>query len=194
MKLKVDVRRFLASAEPSGPCDGTVEITPEEVDVRNLPWADGFFAAIELDDLPEPGEWALSGPALNECRRILRRNGLIELRTRRKDGKEAQATQKESIGKLTRLLQNHKFDVVSVDAVEDEGSLISAMALRGDGPEDRFEDAVNKPATHVTMHGPMLDSGDDATANRALAISLDARGVKVRVRVIFDVLDALFLD
>jgi hypothetical protein len=50
------------------------------------------------------------------------------------------------------------------------------------------------PASHLTLHAPMLDAGDDAAAHRALAVTLDAHGVKVRVRVIFDVLDALACD
>ena len=51
-----------------------------------------------------------------------------------------------------------------------------------------------RPRAHVTLHGRFSTRGEDAAANRALAVSLDAQGVKVRVRVIFDVLDALYCD
>lgn len=196
MKLHVDVRRFLAACEPrSGEAAAASEMAdPHDVDLRRLPWADGSFAAIELDDVPDPSEWTISGPALNECRRVLARNGLIEIRTRRMGAKEAQAAQKNTIGALTRLLQNHGFDVVSVDSIEDDGSLIAAMALRSDGPEDVFENQIAAPGAHVTLHGPLLERGEDAATNRALAVSLDAQGVKVRVRVIFDVLDAVYCE
>jgi hypothetical protein len=193
MKLHVDVRTSLAAAQPRDAASQPA--APADVDLRKLPWADGAFAAIELDDVPTPDEWTVSGPALEECRRVLQKNGLLEVRTRRLAAKEAQAAQKDTMGRLLRLLQNHGFDVVSVDAVEDEGSLISATALRNDGPEDAFAAAIDAmPAAHVTMHGPMLDGGDAAASNRALAVSLDAQGVKVRVRVIFDVIDALYCD
>jgi hypothetical protein len=196
VKLRVDVRRFMASCEtPAGETGCATEVVDaHDLDLRRLPWEDGAFAAIELDDVPDPSEWTHSGPAMNECRRVLKRNGLIEIRTRRLDAKQAQATEKATIGALTRLLQNHGFDVVSVDPVQDEGSLVAAMALRGDGPEDVFQDQVAGLSAHTTLHGPLLERGDDAASNRALAVSLDAQGVKVRVRVIFDVLDALYCE
>jgi hypothetical protein len=190
MKLQIDIRPYLATAAPE---DARVP-SPTEVDLRRLPWDDGSFAAIELDDVPSAGEWAVSGPALNEVRRVLKRHGLLEVRTRAMDAKSAQAAEKAELGSLTRLLQNHGFEVVSSDAVDDGGCRLSVIALRSDGPEDVFEDAIAATATHVTLHGPLLDGGDDAAASRALAASLDAQGVKIRVRVIFDVLDALYCD
>jgi hypothetical protein len=144
--------------------------------------------------VPDPDAWTVSGPALNECRRVLKRHGLLEIRTRRAPGAIAQQAEKALSGSLMRLLQNHGFEVVSIDAVEDQGSMMSAIALRGDGPEDRFEDEISAIATHVTLHAPVLDPGVDAAANRALAATLDAQGVKVRVRVIFDVLDARYCE
>jgi len=190
MKLQVDVRSHLATAAP--PAFETS--APAEVDLRRLPWADGSFGAIELDDVPSPGEWAVSGPAMNEVRRVLGRHGMIELRTRAVGAKESQATQKEGLGALTRLLQNHGFEVVSAEPVSDDGCRFSVIGLRSDGPEDVFADAIAATTSHVTLHGPLLDAGEDAAAGRALAASLDAQGVKVRVRVIFDVLDALYCD
>jgi hypothetical protein len=198
MNLRVDVRSMLATAAPGRAQTGTADCglasASDQVDLRHLPWEDGFFAALELDDVPAPDAWTISGPALNECRRVLKRNGLLEIRTRRVEAKQAQATEKAAMGSLMRLLQNHGFEVVSVDAIDDQGSMISALALRTDGPEDLFSDAIGASAAHVTLHSPLLDGGDDAAANRALAVSLDAQGVKVRVRVIFDVLDALYSD
>lgn len=190
MKLQVDVRSGLAIADVAAPQASV----PAEVDLRRLPWADGSFAAIELDDAPSPAEWAVSGPAMNEVRRVLKRHGMIELRTRAIGAKESQATQKEGLGALTRLLQNHGFEVVSAEPVDDDGCRLSVIGLRSDGPEDVFDDAIAAAASHVTLHGPLLDPGEDAAAGRALAASLDAQGVKVRVRVIFDVLDALYCD
>jgi hypothetical protein len=195
MKLRVDVRKLLAVREPgSGPAPDPAPAEAFDLDLRRLPWSDASFAAIELDDVPAPSEWTLSGPALNEVRRILRRNGFLEVRTRRVDARTAQATQKDTIGAMTRLLQNHGFDVVCADAVEDGGSMVSAMALRRDGPEDVFEDQTRQVASHVTLHAPLLEASDASASNRALAVSLDAQGVRIRVRVIFDVLDALYND
>jgi hypothetical protein len=171
-----------------------MKIAAPELDLRRLPFEDSAFSAIELDDVPDPDAWTLSGPALNECRRVLKRHGLLEVRTRRVAPEVAQKHEKALSGSLVRLLQNHGFEVVSVDAVEDGGSMLSAIALRGDGPDDRFEDEITALATHVTLHAPVLEAGEGAAANRALAATLDAQGVKVRVRVIFDVLDALYCD
>jgi hypothetical protein len=191
MKLQFDVRPFLATvaAAEARPA------APSEVDLRRLPWEDGSFAAIELDDVPSPDAWTVSGPALNEVRRVLARRGMLEVRTRALPGDQAQAAQKAELGLLTRLLQNHGFEIVSSDpARDDDGWRMSVVALRSDGPEDVFEDAVAATRSHVTLHGPLLDGGEDAAAGRALAATLDAQGVKVRVRVIFDVLDALCCD
>jgi hypothetical protein len=190
MKLKLDVRSHLASPASTLPQPSV----PAEVDLRRLPWADGSFAAIELDDVPSPAEWTVSGPAMNEVRRVLKRHGMIELRTPDVGAKESQATQKAGLSALTRLLQNHGFEVVSAEPVSDDGARLSVIGLRSDGPEDVFADAIAATASHVTLHGPLLDAGDDAAASRALAASLDAQGVKIRVRVIFDVLDALYCD
>jgi hypothetical protein len=189
MKLQVDGRPFVATAA----CENASAPVPAEVDLRRLPWADGAFAAIELDDVPSPSEWACSGPALEEVRRVLRRHGLVEVRGRVLEAAAAQATEKAELGSLTRLLQNHGFEVVSADAVEDDGCRFSVIALRSDGPEDVFEDAI-AAAAHVTPHAPLPDGASDAAAGRALAVSLDAQGVKIRVRVIFDVLDAFHGD
>jgi hypothetical protein len=200
MKLRLDVRRFLTACEtspteaPAGALATADGADRDDVDLRRLPWADGSFSAIELDDVPDPADWAISGPALNECRRVLGRHGLLEIRTRRRPAREVQETQQRTMDALTRLLQNHGFEVVAVDPVDDDGAMISAMALRGDGPEDAFADEVAETEAHVTLHAPLLDGRGDSASNRALAVSLDAQGVKVRVRVIFDVLDALYCD
>jgi hypothetical protein len=195
VKLRVDVRRFLAAGAADESATTTAEgPSGKDVDLRRLPWADAEFSALELDDVPDPAAWAHSGPALNECRRVLKRNGLLELRTRRKDAAAHSASQKAVMGELVRLLQNHGFDVVAIDSVDDGGPMISALALRSDGPEDRFADAVAAPESHLTLHGPLFNPGDECAANRALAVSLDECGVKVRVRVIFDVADACSFD
>jgi hypothetical protein len=195
MKLRVDPACVGATARPAaGELCGGQAAPDREVDLRRLPWADGAFAAIELDDVPAPGEWTVSGPALNECRRVLKRHGLLEIRTRPVAAALAQATEHRDMGALTRLLQNHGFDVISVEIVEENGSMISAMALRGDGPEDAFEDGIAATTAHLTLHGPMLDASEASANNRALAASLDRNGVKVRVRVIFDVLDGLYCE
>lgn len=195
MKLRLDVRRLLATCTARAGVPAIAEPASDtDVDLRRLPWDEGSFAAIELDDVPDPDAWTVSGPALNECRRVLKRSGLLEMRTRRKDAKSAQASDKAVMASLARLLQNHGFEVVSMDSLEDGGSTISALALRSDGPEDVFDDAMRTPATHLTLHGPYFDGGAESSANRALAISLDEMGVRVRVRVIFDVVDALAFD
>ena len=69
------------------------------------------------------------------------------------------------------------------------------MALRGDGPEDIFDDQI----------AALADARDAARARSSSAATKlpptarsrsrsTRRGVKVRVRVIFDVLDALYCD
>jgi hypothetical protein len=173
MNLHADVKRLFASCKTGDGHAVRTEDEPADLDLRRLPFADAAFAAIELDDVPEPDAWVVSGPALNEIRRVLQRHGLLELRTRCVPA-GAGARERERMGALTRLLQNHGFEVVSVDAVEGDGSMISAIARTCDAPEE--------------------DATDGAARNRALAVSLDAQGVKVRVRVIFDVLDALYCD
>jgi hypothetical protein len=191
MKLHANPTALLATSEPA---PNEAAQAADAVDLLRLPWADGAFSAIELDDVPHANEWTVSGPALEECRRVLARHGLLEVRTRPIGAREAQATEKDSMRALTRLLQNHGFEIVSVEPVDGDGSRISALALRSDGPEDVFESQIAALATHVTLHAPLLDAGDESAANRALAASLDAQGVKIRVRVIFDVLDALFCE
>ena len=193
MNLHADVKRLFASCKTGDGHAVRTEDQPADLDLRRLPFADAAFAAIELDDVPEPDAWVVSGPALNEIRRVLQRHGLLELRTRCVPAGNA-ACERECMGALTRLLQNHGFEVVSVDLVEGDGSMISAIALKCDAPEETSPAAGGAPSTHVTLHGPFLDATDGAARNRALAVSLDAQGVKVRVRVIFDVLDALYCD
>jgi hypothetical protein len=191
MKLRADDR-----VRPAWCGDGPRPATAPDggVDLRRLPWADATFAAIELDDAPAAADWTTSGPALEEIRRVLKRHGMLELRTRRLPPRDAVATEHATMAAFARLLQNHGFDVVALDVVEDAGSLISAIALRRDGPEDAFDDRIAATSAHLTLHGPMLDPSPGAGRNRALAASLDENGVKVRVRVIFEVLDGLYCD